>query len=134
MLVLLSVGLVGMAFGAGFGGRAWLAQLLLVVALAQGFVAGAVFPAFWRTRPADAGSDPGAPAIGLPGRIVGPEGRYLLFLVSVAFAAVEAHAVGTGMARGAPGAAAALLVPPVAVAALALRGAVRSAPRAGGER
>lgn len=85
--------------------------VLVLVAMVQGIVAGTGVRAFWR--------------LGWSEEIFGPGGRYLGFLAAVAFAAVEAYAVGAGMGAGAPGLAAALLAPPVILAAVALRSAVR---------
>lgn len=170
ILLFLSAALVACAMAEGLrGGRPWIGELLVAVAVTQGFAAGILFRRFRPRREgtggpaaegegegaepeADAGGGGAAGAGGedavdgagprgdadegrrLLERATGPEGRYLVFLASVVFAAVEAHAVGAGMARGAPSAALALLVPPLAVGAAALRGAVRASGAPGVER
>lgn len=91
--------------------NAWLVPVLLLVAMAQGVVAGTGVRRFWRE--------------GWSKEIFGAGGRYLGFLAAVAFAAVEAYAVGAGLEAGAPGLAATLLGPPVILAAVALRSAVK---------
>ena len=104
--------LVATAFAAGLGlGRPWSSWLLVVVAMSQGIVAGHHLGDFWRGTARE--------------EIFGPGGRYLAFLAAVAFTAVEAHAVGGGIAAGAPRAAVALLALPLAVGAWALRSAMR---------
>lgn len=134
-LLLLSAALVACALARGLtAGKLWLTQLLIVVALGQGVAAGLALPRFWGARgatgrpgaagTAGAGMDGSEEAAALFRRLGGPGGRFLLFLVSVAFAAVEGHAVGAGLAAGAPPGALALLLPPLAIGALALRGAV----------
>lgn len=96
----------------------WFTELLVLVAMGQGMVAGATWDDFWRE---DAATE-----------IFGAGGRYAGFLAAVAFAAVEAYAVGKGMSRGAPALVALLLAPPVVVAGVALNSAVRR--RDGGRR
>ena len=110
-LVPASALLVAAAFAAGLGlGRPWSSWLLVVVAVAQGTVAGHHLGGFWRGAARE--------------QIFGAGGRYLAFLAAVVFTAVEAHAVGGGIAAGAPGAAVALLALPLALGAWALRSAV----------
>lgn len=106
LLGVLSVALPATALAAGLRrDSAWLVHLSLALALGLGFVAGLWFPRF---REAEGALVP-----------------YGLFLVAAVFAAVEGHAVGVGIVRGAPGPAAALLVPPVAIALGALAVAAR---------
>lgn len=108
LLGLLSVALPAAALAAGLRrDSAWLVHLSLGLALGLGFVAGLWFPRF---REAEGALVP-----------------YGLFLVAAVFAAVEGHAVGVGIVRGAPTAAAALLIPPVAIAVGALAVAGRRA-------
>lgn len=90
----------------------WLVPLLILLAMAQGAVAGSGVRTFWQG--------------GWSEEIFGAGGRYLGFLAAVAFAAVEAYAVGAGLGAGAPGLAALLLGPPVILAAVALRSAVKT--------
>lgn len=107
--------LAGTALGAGLRqGSAWLVHLTVAFAAGFGFVAGLRVSDYRETQ----------------GAFV----PYALFLGAVLFTAVEAHAVGVGIARGAPPAAAALLLPPVAIAAGALRAAVRRAATPGERR
>lgn len=109
-VVFASALLVAAALAAGMHpGRPWLVEAVVVTALVQGVLAGRLLPRYWKEEPAE--------------EIFGAGGRYVGFLALVAFAAVEAHAVGAGLGSGAPGAAAALLAPPVVLAAIALRGA-----------
>lgn len=111
-LVPLSALLVATAFAAGLRpGEGWLVPVLVLVTMAQGVVAGTGVRTFWR----EAWSE----------EVFGAGGRYLGFLAAVAFAAVEAYAVGSGLGAGAPGPAALLLAPPVVLAAVALRSAVK---------
>lgn len=111
-LVPASALLVATAFAAGLGfGRPWSSWLLVVVAVGQGVVAGHHLDGFWRGAARE--------------EIFGSGGRYLAFLAAVGFTAVEAHAVGGGIEAGAPRAAVALLVPPLALGAWALRSAVQ---------
>lgn len=63
--------------------------------------------------------------IGLPEVFRGLALRLVIFLAALIFAAVQAYATGAGLAAGAPGGSAALLVPPVAIAGLALVSARR---------
>lgn len=106
-----SAAVVALALAVGLEpDRSWLVWLLILAAMGQGALAGAAFPRFWRGSPRE--------------EIFGPGGRYLGFLATVLFSAVEGHAVGAGIARGGPTAALALLLPPVVLAAAALRSAV----------
>lgn len=112
LLVLSSAVLVAVALAAGRGlGAPWITWLLIVTAMGQGMLAGACLPRFWRGTPQE--------------EAFGAGGRYLAFLAAVAFSAVEAHAVGAGLERGAPTAATGLLLLPIALAAAALRSATR---------
>lgn len=112
-LVPASAALVAVAFGAGLGlGWPWMLWLLVVVAVGQGFLGGFHARRFWRGTARK--------------EMFGAGGRYLAFLAAVAFTAVEAHAVGTGIEAGAPRASVALLLPPVALGGWALRSAVRA--------
>lgn len=111
---------------AGFAGRfretVWTGVLLLCVAVAFGMVAGLALRLFWRGSVREA--------------LTGAGGRYLLFLGGVLFTCAEAYAFGVALDQGAPVVTAAFLVPPVAVAAFALRsaaGRVRFAPEPGGD-
>lgn len=110
---LLIVLAAGLATAAGFAGRfrgtVWTGILLVCMAVAFGMVAGLALRVFWRG--------------GLRDAITGAGGRYLLFLGGVLFTAAEAYAYGVALEQGAPAVAAAFLVPPVAIAALALRSA-----------
>lgn len=111
LLVPASAAVVALALAAGLEpDRSWLVWLLILAAMVQGALAGAAFRRFWRDSPRK--------------EIFGPGGRYVAFLATVLFSAVEAHAVGAGIARGGPTAALALLLPPVILAAAALRSAV----------
>ena len=97
LLASLAVVLPGVALGAGLAaGAPWLVHLALGLCVGFGFLAGMLFPRF---RAVEGGMVP-----------------FSLFLAAVVFAVVEAYAVGTGIARGAPPMAAALLLPPVAIA------------------
>lgn len=119
-LVPASALLVATAFAAGLGlGRPWSSWLLVVVAMGQGVLAGHHLRGFWRGGPRE--------------EIFGAGGRYLAFLGAVAFTAVEAHAVGGGIEAGAPRAAAALLVLPLALGAWALRSALELRTRSAHE-
>lgn len=112
LLVLASAVLVAVALAAGRGlGAPWIAWLLIVTAMGQGVLAGICLPGFWRGPPRE--------------EAFGAGGRYVAFLAAVAFSAVEAHAVGAGLERGAPTAATGLLLLPIALAAAALRSATR---------
>lgn len=113
-LVAASAVVVALALAAGLHpGRHWLTELLVVAAIGQGALAGAAWPRFWRGRPRE--------------EIFGAGGRYAGFLAAVAFSAAEAHAVGASLGpEDAPGAAVAvLLLPPLVLATVALRSAVR---------
>lgn len=113
-LVAASAVVVALSLAAGLQpGRHWLTELLVVAAICQGALAGAAWPRFWRG--------------GAREEIFGAGGRYAGFLAAVAFSAAEAHAVGASLGpEDAPGPAVAiLLVPPLVVAAVALRSAVR---------
>lgn len=112
LLVLSSAVLVAVALAAGRGlGAPWITWLLIVTAMGQGVLAGICLPRFWRGSPRE--------------EAFGAGGRYLAFLAAVAFSAVEAHAVGAGLERGAPTMATGLLLLPIALAAAALRSATR---------
>ncbi|MFQ5690705.1 MAG: hypothetical protein ACE5HQ_10585 [Gemmatimonadota bacterium] len=118
LTLLLSAALPAAALAAGLGGgRTWLLELLLVLAVGQGISAGLLFPRFYGRS-----GERGALA------------RYVIFVAAVLFAAVEAYAVGAGMVGGAPAPAAAMLLPPIAVAGLAMRSALafQAAERSGG--
>lgn len=113
-LVLASALVVALALAAGLRpDQYWLAGLLVVAAMAQGLLAGVAWSGFWRGPVREA--------------LFGAGGRYAGFLVAVAFSAVEAYAVGAGLGReDAPGPVVAImLAPPLLVAAVALRSAVR---------
>lgn len=113
-LVAASALLVALALAAGLRpGQHWLAELLVVAAMGQGVLAGLTWRRFWRGPAREA--------------FFGAGGRYVGFLAAVAFSAVEAYAVGAGMGREeAPGPVVAImLAPPLIVAAVALRSAVR---------
>lgn len=106
LLGFISVALPAAALAAGLRRESpWLVHLSLGLATGLGFLAGLWLPRF---REAGGGLVP-----------------FGLFLVAAVFAAVEGHAVGVGIARGAPGAAAALLLPPLAIAVGALVVAAR---------
>lgn len=141
-LLFLSAALVACALAAGLrSDSGWLLELTILLAVGQGVAAGLALPHFWQEgivpegRPRPAWSerrgrgqdlDETRPLVRI---LMGVGGRYTAFLASVAFAAVEAHAVGSGLARGAPPAALTLLVPPVVVGAILLRGALGRLPR-----
>lgn len=140
-LLVLSAALVACALAAGLrSGSGWLTELLVLAALGQGLAAGLALPSFWREGVGPRGRSPppwrggrggGPGASGAPPLarvLMGAGGRYAGFLASVAFAAVEAHAVGAGLGAGAPPVALTLLVPPVAVGAIVLRGALARLP------
>ena len=113
-LVAASAVVVALSLAAGLQpGRHWLTELLVVAAIGQGALAGVAWPRFWRG--------------GAREEIFGAGGRYAGFLAAVAFSAAEAHAVGASLGpEDAPGPAVAiLLLPPLVVAAVALRSAVR---------
>ena len=120
LLVTLAVALAAASGFAGrFRGTLWLGIVLVCVAVGFGMVAGLALRVFWSGEMSEA--------------LTGAGGRYLLFLGGVLFTAAEAYAFGVALEQGAPAAAAAFLVPPVAVAAVALRSAasrVRFAPDA----
>lgn len=140
-VLFLSAALVACSLAAGLRGESgWLVELLVLAAVGQGLAAGLSFPPFWREGVVPAGhprppwsersggrrgSGAGPPLVRI---LMGAGGRYAAFVASVAFAAVEAHAVGAGLGRGAPPAALTLLVPPVAVGAFLLRGALARLP------
>ena len=144
---MLSAALPAAAAWSGLRGQVpWTVWLLVVVAVAQGLAAGLLLPEFLpadSTAEDDSGAGAGSGTVdsGEPvaprwaRRLSGAGSRYLVFLAAVVFGAVEAHAVGAGIARGAPRPALLLLVPPAAVAAWALRRAVRerAASRVGGD-
>lgn len=113
LLVPASAAVVALALAAGLRPDAgWLVWLLILAAMVQGALAGAAFRRFWRGPARD--------------EIFGAGGRYAGFLATVLFSAVEAHAVGFAVAeKGAPQASVALLLPPVVLAAAALRSAVK---------
>lgn len=114
LLVPASAALVAVALAAGLEpGHWWLVALLILVAMAQGTLAGTALRRFWRGTAQE--------------EIFGAGGRYVGFLAAVLFSAVEAYAVGDAIAgKGAPKAAVALLLPPVLLAAAALRSAVKA--------
>lgn len=148
-VLFLSAGLVASALAAGLrAGTGWLTELLVLLAVGQGLAAGLALPAFWREggvpegkrRPAwrrgsAKGDGTGADAAASGARppelvrvLMGAGGRYAAFLAAVAFAAVEAHAVGAGLGGGAPLVVLSLLLPPVLVGAILLRGALARLP------
>lgn len=113
-LVFASALLVALALAAGlWPGQYWLVGLLVTAAMVQGLLAGVAWDGFWRGPVRE--------------ELFGAGGRYAGFLAAVAFSAVEAYAVGAGIGReGAPGPVVAImLAPPLVVAAVALRSAVR---------
>lgn len=114
LLVPASAAVVALALAAGLRPDAgWLVWLLILAAMAQGALSGAAFRRFWRGSARE--------------EIFGAGGRYVGFLATVLFSAVEAHAVGFAIAeKGAPQASVALLLPPVVLAAAALRSAVKA--------
>ena len=146
-LLILSAGLPAAALWTGLRpGAPWATEVLILMAVAHGGAGGALFHRFRSAggTAVDAGRIAGAgspgdtteassaadgrteaegPPVGGPW-LEGPAGRYLLFLAAVVFGAIEAHAIGVGIEGGAPRLALLLLVPPFAVAALALRGAL----------
>lgn len=113
-----------LAAAAGVAGRyretVWMGVLLLTVAVAFGMAAGLALRLFWRG--------------GFSEAVTGAGGRYVLFLGGVWFTAAEAYAFGVALDRGAPALAAAFLVPPVAVAGVALRSAASRVTFASGGR
>lgn len=120
LLVAASAVLVAVALAAGRGlGAPWIGWLLIVTAMAQGVLGGLVLPRFWRGTVQE--------------EAFGAGGRYVAFLAAVAFSAVQGHAVGAGIQKGAPAAVTALLLVPVALAAVALRSAVRERTDTGEE-
>lgn len=149
-VLFLSAALVACALAAGLrSGSGWLVELAILLAVGQGLAAGLALPLFWREgevpegkprppwrrgegRSGGRGAEADGPGIvDAPPTVrvlMGAGGRYAVFLASVAFAAVEAHAVGAGLARGAPSAAATLLLPPVIIGAVVLRGALARLP------
>lgn len=121
VLLLLSAGLVAMALWSGrLDSRQWSVALLIFAALAVGVTGGILFAGLWRS---DARLDDDSD-LALLRRLAGPAGALLVFLGCVAFAAVEAHAIGSGLGAGAPGATLSLLGPPLVIGALALRRAL----------
>lgn len=122
---LLVVTAIVLAGAAGFAGRfretVWMGVLLVCTGVGFGMVAGLALRIFCRGPWSEA--------------LTGAGGRYLIFLGGVLFTAAEAYAFGVALAQGAPPVTAAFLVPPVAVAGLALRsaaGRVRFAPEPAG--
>lgn len=109
----LSLLAVVLAAASGFAGRfrdvLWTGVLMVSAGVAFGVAAGLALRVFWRGSFREALSGAGGP--------------YLVFLGGVLFTAAEAYAFGVALDRGAPVVAAAFLVPPVAVAAVALRSA-----------
>ncbi len=152
-VLFLSAGLVACALAAGLHVESgWLTELLVILAVGQGLAAGLALPAYWRegrapgrgrsppwsaegsggTAAGGAGVGTGTSAAVRPSVVrvlMGAGGRYAAFLAAVAFAAVEAHAVGAGLGRGAPPVALTLLLPPVVVGAILLRGALVRLPQ-----
>jgi hypothetical protein len=113
-LAVAAFGLVAAALIAGRSGSGLpaLTELALVCALATGVLLGLGLRRFWRGEWTAA--------------LMGSGGRYLLFIGLAAFAAVEAHAVGAGLAQGAPAASLVMLAAPVVLAGVALLSAVRA--------
>lgn len=145
VLLMLSAGLPAAALWTGLRpGAPWATEVLILVAVAHGGAGGALYGRF---RPAEDPADPGAakelvdPAdpgatkdlVEVGAWLGGAAARYLVFLGAVVFGAVEAHAIGVGIQGGAPRLALLLLLPPFAVAALALRGALARRDRDPGE-
>ncbi len=127
-LLLLSAGLVAIAFWSGrLGSRQWSVALLVFVALATGVAGGILFAKLWRAG----GRVDDASDLALLRRLTGAAGALLVFLGCAGFAAVEAHAIGSGLGAGAPAATVALLGPPLVVGAVALRRALRGAGSVG---
>lgn len=111
-LVVLAVALAVASAAAGrYRDTVWTGILMLSAGTAFGIAAGLALRLYWRGRVREA--------------LAGAGGLYLLFLGGVLFTAAEAYAFGVALDRGAPVAAAAFLVPPVAVAGFALRSAAR---------
>lgn len=116
LLVLLSVIEWVLWLAAGlWRGVPWVAEVAIVMTTVQGVGAGLLWRRFWHGKPSRA--------------IFGAGGRYVGFLLAVVFGAAEAHAVGTGFGTGEPLLGALMLAPPVALAAFALRGALRMEKR-----
>lgn len=116
LLVLLSVIEWVLWLAAGlWRGVPWVTEVAIVMTTAQGIGAGLLWRRFWHGRPSRA--------------IFGAGGRFVGFLAAVVFGAAEAHAVGTGFGTGEPVLGALMLAPPVALAAFALRGAMRMEKR-----
>lgn len=133
VLLLLSAGLPAAALWTGLRpGAPWATEVLILVAVAHGGAGGALYGRF---RPAEDPADPGAAKelVEVGAWLGGTAARYLVFLGAVVFGAVEAHAIGVGIEGGAPRLALLLLLPPFAVAALALRGALARRDRDPGE-
>lgn len=116
LLVLLSLIELGLWFASGlWSGIPWVAEVAIVMTTVQGVGTGLLWPRFWHGKPTRA--------------IFGAGGRFVGFELAVVFGAAEAQAVGTGFGTGEPLLGALLLAPPLVIAALALRGAVRAEKR-----
>ena len=113
-LALAAAVLVALALVAGRSGGVppALTEVALVGAMGAGVLLGIGARTFWRGTIMEA--------------LTGSGGRYVLFVGLVAFAVVEAHAVGAALAEGAPATSLVLLVLPVVLAAVALVSAVRA--------
>ena len=113
-IALASAVLIALALVAGRSGGVppALTELALAAALGCGVLLGIGARRFWRGPVAEA--------------VMGSGGRYVLFIALVAFAVVEAHAVGAALADGAPAASLVMLALPVVLAAVALASAVRA--------
>ena len=125
-LALLSVALIGFALLAGAsGGR----QLWTAILIMLGLIEGAAIGTLWeRALVAEGRPEPSLddPVPQLARRFLGSGARWAVFAGATAFAAVQAHAIGAGVDVGAPTGSVALLLPPIVIAALALRSASRS--------
>ena len=127
ILVLTSAFLVACALAVGLSqGLQWLVGGMIMLAVVVGVSGGIVLVRVWPLVKSKSGLEPELAAVY---RLGGPAGLVLLFLALVVFSAIEAYAVGSGVAEGAPPASMVLVGMPVILAGVVLRGAALRARR-----